>query len=119
MSRVKTGVVRHRRHKKVLDANKGFRGANRRLYKRANEAFLHSGAYAYVGRKDRKRDFRRLWIVRISAGLEKMGAELNYSRLIAGLKKAQIALDRKILAELAVNDFNTFKKVVSATGLTK
>ena len=116
MSRVKTGYVRHRRHKKVLDANKGFRGANRRLYKRAHEAYLHAGAYAYHGRKLRKRDLRQLWIIRIGAGLEQMESKLSYSRFIAALKKGKIALDRKILADLAVNDFETFRKVVEAVG---
>ncbi len=113
MPRVKTGIVRRKRHKKVLAQNKGFRGANRRLYKRAHEAMLHSGMYAYIGRRLRKRDMRSLWIVRISAALKEAGSELNYSRFINALKKANIALDRKVLAELAVNHFESFKTVLN------
>ena len=111
MARVKTGYVRHRRHKKVLKRNKGFRGANNRLYKRAKEAELHAGQYAYVGRRLRKRDMRALWITRISAALQQMGGTLNYSRFIQGLKKANIGLDRKILADIAARDFASFKTI--------
>jgi large subunit ribosomal protein L20 len=111
--RVKTGFTRHRRHKKVLLANKGMRGANKRLYKRAHEAYLHSGMYAFMGRKRRKQDIRKLWIVRINAALSELG--VKYSRFIAGLKKANIELDRKILADLAVSDNATFQKIVSKT----
>lgn len=109
--RVKTGYTRHRRHRNVIKANKGMRGANRRLYKRAHEAYLHSGMYAYVGRKLRKQDMRSLWIVRIGAALKSSG--LSYSRFIAGLKKAKVELDRKILADLAVSDAATFEKLAS------
>ncbi len=116
MSRTKTGTIRHQRHKAVLDANKGYRGANHRLYKRAHEAFLHAGAYAYVGRKLRKRDMRRLWIVRINAALKSISAELQYSRVMNKLKKANIALDRKMLSQLAVNDFATFSKIIETAG---
>ena len=112
MARVKTGVTRRRRHKKILKANKGFRGTNSRLYKRAKEAFLHAGKYAYVGRKLRKRDMRKLWIMRINAALTEMGEGLKYSRFINALKKADISINRKMLAELAVADFNTFKEIV-------
>ena len=112
--RVKTGYIRRRAHKKVLKANKGFRGANHRLFKRANEAFMHAGKYAYIGRKLRKRDMRRLWIMRIGAGLQQAGSELNYSTFINRLKKANIALDRKILADLAINDPDAFAAVVKA-----
>lgn len=112
MPRTKTGTVRHRRHKKVLKLTKGFRGTNSRLYKRAKEALLHAGQYAFIGRKLRKRDMRALWITRISAGLNSLGGELNYSRFINGLKKANIQLDRKILSEIAVSDFASFKSIV-------
>ncbi len=113
MPRVKTGITRRKRHKKVLKLAKGFRGANSRLYKRAHEAVMHSGMYAYIGRRLRKRDMRSLWIVRISAALKEAGSELNYSRFINALKKADIALDRKVLAELAVNHFESFKTVLN------
>jgi large subunit ribosomal protein L20 len=112
MPRTKTGTVRHGRHKKVLKLTKGFRGTNRRLIKRAKEALLHSGQYAYIGRKLRKRDMRELWIVRISAGLSQLGDSLNYSRFMNGLKKANIALNRKMLSELAIQDSKAFKAVV-------
>ncbi|MCL2110085.1 50S ribosomal protein L20 [Microgenomates group bacterium] len=114
MSRTKTGVVRRKRHKKVLAANKGFRAANNRLYKRAKEAYLHSHAYAFVGRKLRKRDLRSLWIVRINAALKNIDPSLRYSTFINGLKKANIALDRKMLSELTVSDFKAFEQVVSS-----
>jgi large subunit ribosomal protein L20 len=116
MSRTKTGIIRRRRHKAVLARNKGFRGANTRLYKRAKEADLHSGQYAYVGRKLRKRDMRSLWIVRINAGLQQLKTVLSYSKFIAAMKKANVALDRKMLAEIAVRDFPTFSKIVKAVG---
>jgi len=112
MPRAKTGTVRHRRHKKVLQATKGFRGANTRLYKRAHEALLHAGQYAYIGRKLRKRDFRKLWITRLSSAIKQVDETLNYSRFINLLKKAQIQLNRKSLSELAIRDFASFKKVV-------
>jgi large subunit ribosomal protein L20 len=112
MPRVKTGVVRRRRHKKLLARTKSFRGANTRLYKRAKEADLHAGQYAYVGRKLRKRDMRSLWIVRISAALRSIGDGLNYSRFIQMMKKANIGLDRKILADIAATDFTSFKSIV-------
>ena len=110
--RVKTGYVRSRRHKKLLARNKGFRGANNRLYKHAKEADLHAGAYAYVGRKLRKRDMRSLWITRISAALVTLGGTLNYSRFIQAMKKANVQLDRKILANIAAEDFASFKTIV-------
>ena len=112
--RVKTGFVRRRAHKKVIKANKGFRGANHRLFKRANEARMHAGQYAFAGRKLRKRDLRKLWIIRINAALRAGESKLNYSRFISKLKKADIALDRKVLADLAVNDPNAFAAVVKA-----
>lgn len=114
MPRTKTGFTRHRRHKKVLNRTKGFRGANTRLYKRAHEADLHAGQYAYVGRKLRKRDMRKLWIIRINAALRSMTdmGELNYSRFINMMKKANVVVDRKILADMAATDFTGFKNFV-------
>lgn len=112
MPRTKTGVTRRHRHKNVLGMTKGFRGANNRLYKRAHEALLHAGQYAYVGRKLRKRDMRTLWIVRISAALKMVDKTLNYSRFINMMKKANVVIDRKILSDLAVVDFNAFTTIV-------
>lgn len=108
--RVKTGFVRKRAHKKILKANKGFRMTKRRLYKVAKEAYLHAGAYAYAGRKDKKSDFRQLWITRISGALA--GTEINYNEFIHGLKEKKIELDRKILAEIIQDDPETFHKIV-------
>ena len=113
MPRVKTGVTRRRRHKKVLKSTKGYRGANHRLFKRAHEAQLHAGQYAYIGRKLRKRDFRKLWIIRINAGLSQIADAPSYSRFIRLLNQNKIALNRKMLAELATNDFDAFSQVVA------
>lgn len=110
MVRVETGYKRRRRHKKVLKLAKGYWMARHRLYRRAKEAILHAGQYAYIGRKLRKRDLRRLWIQRINAALAESG--LNYNQFIFGLKKAKIELDRKILADLAVKDPQTFKLII-------
>lgn len=108
MARVKS--PRRIRHKKVLHAAKGFVAARRKRYKVAREAVLHAGQYAYIGRKDRKNDMRRLWIERLNAATREY--DLPYSKFISGLKKAKIELDRKILADIAVNDSETFKKIV-------
>lgn len=108
--RIKTGPYRHRRHLKVRQLAKGYRMSRHRLHKQASDAVLHAGEYAFVGRKDRKKDFRRLWITRINAALSE--CNLSYSRFIAGLKKAKIELDRKILADLAISDFPTFKAII-------
>lgn len=113
MARIKRGITTHAKHKKVLKLTKGYRMTRRRLIKVAREAALHAGEYAYRGRKQKKRDFRRLWVVRINGALANLG--LSYSQFIAGLKKAKIELDRKILADLASYDFETFKKVVERT----
>ena len=115
MPRVKTGIVRRKRHKKVLSLTKGFRGTNNRLYKRASEALLHAGQYAYIGRKLRKRDMRKLWITRISAAVKQADEKLNYSRFIKGLSDAKIELNRKMLSEIAIKDFDTFKEIVAKT----
>lgn len=112
MPRAKTGVTRRRKHKRLLKLNKGFRGTNRRLIKRATEAALHAGQYAFVGRKLRKRDMRSLWILRISAGLGQMGSTFNYSRFIHALGKAKIVINRKMLAELTISDPKAFKAIV-------
>jgi len=109
MSRVKGGPHPHLRHKKILKLAKGKRGSYHRLFKRANEAMLHSLWYAYRDRRNRRRDLRRLWIARINAAARLNG--LTYSRLIDGLHKANIVLDRKSLADLAVRDPQTFTKV--------
>lgn len=113
MPRTKTGTTRHKRHKKVLKLTKGFRGTNNRLYRRAHEALLHAGHYAFVGRRLRRRDLRRLWITRISAGLKLVSEDLKYSRFMNDLKKSPIALNRKMLAQLAATDFEAFKSVVN------
>ncbi len=116
MPRTKTGVTRRRRHKKVLKHNKGFRGANNHLYKRAHEAMMHSGMYAYIGRKLRKRDMRSLWILRIGAALAKIEEATSYSRFIKQLKDANVGLNRKMLSELAINDFTAFTMIVKQVG---
>ncbi|HEY8286668.1 MAG TPA: 50S ribosomal protein L20 [Chloroflexota bacterium] len=106
MPRVKRGVPAHKRHKKVLKLTKGHWGARHRLYRTAHESMLHALAYAYRDRRNRKRDFRRLWIQRINAAARIHG--MSYSRFINGLSRANITVDRKILAELAVNDMAAF-----------
>lgn len=111
MARVKRGVTTHKRHKKVLKAAKGYYGARSRTYKSAKQAVMKAGQYAYRDRKQRKRQFRSLWIVRINAGARECG--LSYSRFIAGLTKANIEVDRKMLAELAVYDKNAFAAIAN------
>jgi len=108
--RVKTGPNRKRKHKKILKQAKGYQMTRHRLLKKASEAVLHAGEYAFAGRKLRKRNLRRLWITRISAGLSESG--ISYNRFIAGLKKAKIGLDRKILADLVISDPKTFKTLI-------
>ena len=112
MARVKGGYRPHLRHKKIVKLGKGRRGAYHRLFKRANEGMLHALWYAYRDRRTRKRDLRRLWIVRINAAARLNG--LSYSRLMNGLKKANVALDRKTLADLAVRDPQAFARVAEA-----
>jgi large subunit ribosomal protein L20 len=109
MARVKRGVTAHKRHKRLLQAAEGRTGTNRKLVKRAREAQLHALAYATRDRKQRKRDMRELWIIRINAAARQNGT--TYGKLIAGLKKAGVALDRKILADLAVRDAATFGRI--------
>ena len=110
MARVKRGVVSRRKHNKLLQLTKGFRGTKSSLTKVAHEAALHSGAYAFHGRKLRKRDFRSLWIVRIGEAVKK--ENLSYSRFMDMLKKANVELDRKILSDMVVNHPDAFKKVL-------
>ncbi|MFL2706556.1 MAG: 50S ribosomal protein L20 [Gammaproteobacteria bacterium] len=110
MARVKRGVQAKARHKKVLKQAKGFRGARSRTYKVAKQAVMRAGQYAYRDRRVKKRVFRSLWIVRINAAARDNG--LTYSQLITGLKKANIDLDRKVLASLAVNDKEAFSLIV-------
>lgn len=109
MARVKRGVTAHKRHKRLLNAAEGRKGTNRKLVKRARESQLHALAYATRDRKQRKRDMRELWIIRINAAARANG--ITYGRLIAGLRKAEVALDRKMLADLAVRDAVTFGRV--------
>ncbi|MCW1686903.1 50S ribosomal protein L20 [Campylobacter jejuni] len=112
MARVKTGVVRRRRHKKVLKLARGFYSGRRKHFRKAKEQLERSLVYAYRDRRRKKRDFRRLWIVRINAACRLN--DLSYSRFINGLKKAGIELDRKILADLAMNDAAAFAKIAKA-----
>jgi len=106
MPRVKRGVTAGARHKKVLAQAKGYYGARKNIYRVAKQAVIKAGQYAYIGRKQRKRQFRALWIVRINAAAREHG--LSYSRLMNGLHKAMINIDRKVLADIAVNDKTAF-----------
>jgi large subunit ribosomal protein L20 len=108
--RVKGGPRLHRRHKKVLRMTKGYHHGRRRLFRVANQAMMKAGVYQYRDRRNRKRDMRRLWITRINAASREHG--LSYSRFIYGLKEAGVEVDRKMLAELAVNDSNAFGQLV-------
>lgn len=110
MPRVKRGVVSRRKHNKLHSLTKGYRGTKSRLIKAAKEAELHARSYAYHGRKLKKRDFRTLWITRISEATKKEG--ISYSVFMNKLKKSKIDLDRKILSDLILNDPETFKKIV-------
>src|SRR5205085_1210258 len=109
MARVKRGVTARRRHKRLLNAAEGRKGTKSRLVKPAREALLHALAYATRDRKQRKRQMRELWVIRINAGARQHG--LTYARFVAGLKRAEIGLDRKMLADLAVRDEATFAKI--------
>src|SRR5512139_3975831 len=111
MARVKTGTIRRQHHKKVLKITSGQFGTRSRLFRRANEAMLHSLWYAYRDRRTRKRDLRRLWIARINAAARRNGT--TYSRLIHDMKAASIAINRKMLSDLAVRDPKAFTAVVS------
>lgn len=110
MSRVKRGVQSHRRHKKILKQAKGYYGARSRVFRVAKQAVIKAGQYAYRDRRQRKRQFRALWIVRINAAARLNG--ISYSSLINGLKKISLEIDRKILADIAVNDKLAFNTIV-------
>src|SRR5438067_13792725 len=110
MARVKRGVTARRRHKSILQRAKGFRYSRKLLFRPANEAVLHSLAYAFRDRRQRKRDFRRLWIVRINAAARLGG--LPYNRFMHGLRLAGVEIDRKVLADLAVRDGGSFARLV-------
>ncbi len=109
MARVKRGVTAHRRHKRLLKAAEGRRGTKSKLIRPAREASLHAMAYSYVGRKQRKRQMRALWIVRLNAAARANG--LTYNKFINGLKLAGVALDRKVMADIAVRDAATFASI--------
>ena len=110
MTRVKNSVVTKKRHKKVLKAAKGYFGSKHRLYKTAKEQLMHSGQYAFRDRKQKKRDFRKLWITRINAACREN--EISYSRFIEGLSKAGVEVNRKMLSEIAINDPASFAEIV-------
>ena len=109
MARVKTARITRKKHKKILKQAKGYYGAKHYRFRMAKQAVMKSGAYAYVGRKDKKSNFRKLWIARINAAARMNG--LTYSTLIAGLKKANVTINRKMLAEVAVSDAEAFAKI--------
>ena len=109
MARVKTAKITRKKHKKILKQAKGYYGAKHYRFRMAKQAVMKSGMYAYVGRKDKKSDFRKLWITRINAAARMNG--LTYSRLIAGLKKANVTINRKMLAEIAVSDSKAFTEL--------
>ena len=113
MTRVKRGVIAHKRREKLLKYAKGFKWGRKSKERLAREALLHAWSHAYVGRKRKKRDFRALWQTRIGAGAKANG--ISYSRLMAALRKKGVALDRKILAQLAVDHPDVFKKIVDLT----
>ena len=119
MTRVKSGVQTKRRHKKVLKEASGYFGSKHRLYKTAKEQLMHSSVYAYRDRRQKKREFRKLWITRINAACRMN--DISYSKFIDGLNKAGITINRKMLAEIAINDMDAFKELVevSKTGKVK
>lgn len=109
MARVKTAVITRKKHKKILKRAKGYYGAKHYRFRMAKQAVMKSGAYAYAGRKDRKSNFRKLWIARINAAARMNG--LTYSKMMAGLKKANVVINRKMMAELAVTDPKAFTQL--------
>lgn len=114
MARIKGGIMTHKRRKKVLKLAKGYYGSRSSLFKTAKQAVYKTGRYAYIGRKQKKRDFRKLWITRISAAAKMNG--MNYSTFIYGLNKAGVALNRKMLSEIAVSDAAAFTALVEKQG---
>lgn len=113
--RVKRGIVRHRRHKKIRKLAKGYRGMRSTTFVKANEAVIRAGTNAYVSRKLKKRSFRRLWIVRLNAALRAKG--ISYSRFVEAMTKKKITINRKTLSELAINDPAVFDKIVESVGV--
>ena len=111
MARVKGGTISRARHKKVLDQAKGYFGSKHRLYRTANEQVMHSGKYAFRDRKQKKRDFRKLWITRINAACRQN--DISYSKFINGLNKAEIDINRKMLSEIAIDNPKAFTELVS------
>lgn len=111
MARVKRAVNAKKKHKKILKQAKGYFGAKSKLYRPANQAVMKSMNYSYIGRKHRKRDFRRLWITRINAATRQNG--MSYSKFIDGLKKAGVEINRKVLSEMAINDPQAFTELVN------
>ena len=109
MARVKSAIITRKKHKKIMKQAKGYYGAKHYRFRMAKQAVMKSGMYAYVGRKDKKSDFRKLWITRINAAARMNG--LTYSKLIAGLKKANVTINRNMLAEIAVTDPTAFAKI--------
>ena len=109
MARVKTAIITRKKHKKILKRAKGYYGAKHYRFRMAKQAVMKSGMYAYVGRKDRKSNFRKLWISRINAAARMNG--ITYNNLINGLKKANVVINRKMLAEIAVSDPNAFTEI--------
>ena len=109
MARVKTAIITRKKHKKILKRAKGYYGAKHYRFRMAKQAVMKSGMYAYVGRKDRKSNFRKLWIARINAAARMNGT--TYSKMIAGLKKANVVINRKMLADLAVTDAKAFAEL--------
>jgi large subunit ribosomal protein L20 len=112
MTRVKRGVTTKRRHNRRIKSTKGFRGLRSKIYTQANIAWMKAGLHAYEGRKNKKRDFRQLWIARISAAIKEINAEYKYSRFINKLNTKQIGLNRKVLSEMAINNPEAFKNLV-------
>ena len=110
MARVKTAIITRKKHKKILKSAKGYYGAKHYRFRMAKQAVMKSGNYAYTGRKDKKSNFRKLWIARINAAARMNGT--TYSKLVAGLKKANVVVNRKMLAELAVSDPKAFTEIV-------
>ena len=113
--RVKRGVVRHRRHKKIRELAKGFRGMRQGSFKKANEAVMKAGQHAYIDRRKKKRTFRALWITRLNAAVREQG--MSYSRFVKGMKDSKIGLDRKALSELAIHEPKAFAAVLKEVGV--
>ena len=116
MARVKRGVMKHKRHHKILKEASGYWGGKSRLFKSANEQLMKSGQYAYRDRRNRKREFRQLWIARINAACRAQGVQ--YSRFMAALTVSGVELDRKVLSEMAIHDITAFNALVASLNIT-